>query len=132
MATRVLIPVDSTAAASNAYESVRAAVPEDAYLVFVRVLTPDDETGRSRARSGLVRCLMVYRSRGVQSETQLIEAETIPAGIADAASRFNIDEILCIQGHGADDPSGIIAELRSLTSLPVKTTAIEGEVATAG
>lgn len=132
MATRVLIPIDSTAAGSNAYETVRTALPEDPYIVFVRVLTPSEESGRSRARSGLVRTLMVYRSRGVGSETQLIEAETVPTGIIDAVSRFEIDEILFIRGHGADDPTKIVAEVGALTSVPVKVAADESEVATAG
>ncbi|MCH7906754.1 MAG: hypothetical protein IIB26_04915 [Chloroflexi bacterium] len=75
---------------------------------------------------------MVYRSRGVESETQLIEAETVSKGLVDAVARYEIDEILFIQGHGADDPTEIVAELGSLTSVPVKVTAEEGEVATAG
>lgn len=132
MATRVLIPIDSTAAGSNAYDAVCRALPEDPYVVFVRVMTPAEESGRSPARSGLLRTLMVYRSRGVGSETQLIEAETVPKGVVDAVSRYEIDEILFIQGHGADDPTEIVAELGSLTSVPVKVTAEEGEVATAG
>ncbi|MDA1256429.1 MAG: hypothetical protein O3C10_01080 [Chloroflexi bacterium] len=132
MVTRVLVPVDSTTAAVLAYKEVRAALRDDPYVVFLRVLTPGEESLKARARASLVKCLMVYRTRGVDSEMQLIEAETVAKGIADATTRFEIDEIMCIQGHGADDPSGVVADLGSLTGVPVRVMVGERETATAG
>jgi hypothetical protein len=132
MAIRVLIPIDSTAAESRAFDDVSAALPDDPYLVFIRILTPSEESQTARARSGLIRCLMLYRSRGVQSETQMIDADTDSEGIVDAISRFDIDQVLFIQGRGADDTTEIIAELRNLTSLPIGVTVDRSELATAG
>ncbi len=127
MAKKVLIPVDSTPAASNAYEEVRAAIPEDVDVVFVRVLMPHEKSERSRAQAGLVRCLMVYRTRGVKSEMQLIEADSVSQGIVDAISESDIDEVLCVQGHGSDDVTELIAALGDLPGIPVNVVVEQSE-----
>jgi hypothetical protein len=132
MAKKILIPVDATPAASNAFDAVHAMLPEEAQIVFVSVVTPDGNSARSRARAGLVKCLMVYRTRRITCDMELVEAESTAAGIASVVGKSGIDEILCIEGHGADDPSGLIAELGNLVDIPIKSTAEKREAAVVG
>ncbi len=127
MATKILVPIDGSAEAERVAGQLRD-LEDGGTVVFTNVRTP----GAGSARGALIRCLSVYRSRGIDCTTKEVNADSVPEGIVQAAKEEGAD-LIAMYTHDPDDPTHargdrVAARVQELSDIEVRVIAA-GELA---
>ncbi len=127
MANKILVPIDGSAEAERVAAQLRD-LDAGATIVFANVRTP----GAGSARGALIRCLSVYRSRGIDCAMKEVIADSVPEGIVQAATEEGAD-LIAMYTHDPDDPDHaggdrVAARVQELSDIEVQVIAA-GELA---